>query len=226
MGGGRKRRHGIPIGPIVTKDHKGSGQISPHVRERVYGLDPDMLKAKPIRGNKKDAKRVRLVKDFYSDLPDELVIDQEYVSEVEHDLTLDRRFPILTQTIPDNRTLIIDNVLFFAKEAFGTGLIPTGVIEGAVQCFFEVGEVVPVEIRSQRVQAGLPAENRAYFPFMNDRVGPRESTFSLYAKSGRELTAYYINRVVSPVPIRTIGVRVEGYLVDSNVIEEILEQQV
>jgi len=224
MGGGRKR-HGVSIGPMVQKDHKQSGIIRPETRQKVYGLDPDRIAAKPLSGNRKDAERVRLVKDFFSDQPEEYIIYQELTEEVTHDLTTNRRFTILTHAIPDNRTFIVDNVEFFARSAFNAGLIEAGIVEGALQCFFEIGEVVPVEISTTRVQPTLPAENRAYFPFLNDRIGAREVTFSLFAKSGRELTAYYINRVIPPVPIATVGVRIEGWLIDSNVVEEILEQQ-
>lgn len=227
MGGGRKKRHGIPIGPLVRRDHKEPGIINPEVREKIYGLDPSRLRAKPISGGKKDARRVRLVKDFYSRLQDEQIVFVDLTDEVEFStVPLGRRFPILSFNVPSNRTLIIDNMYFFARAAFGLGeLLPPGVIEGSVQCFFEIGEVVPVEIRSSRVQTLLPSEDRAYFPFLGDRVGAREVEFSLYAKSGREVEAYYINRAVSPVPIGTVGFRVEGWLIDSNIIEEILEQQ-
>jgi hypothetical protein len=121
----------------------------------------------------------------------------------------------------------VDNVLFYATPLFGSGLVPAGIIEPYVQCYFEVGNVVPVGIETERAIAGAATiETRAYFPFLNDRVGAREVTFSLIAKSGRELSAYYINRGgISPIPLNTIGVRVEGWLADSNIIEEILEQQ-
>ena len=228
MGGSRfKKRHGVPMGPMIDRSYKQPGIINPDVRTKVYGLDPDRLQPRPISGGKNDAKRVRLVKDFFAKLPENIVIFQEITGEVPHDpQRQDLRYPILEHTIPDNRTFFVDNIQFFATPAFATGLVPAGTIEPYVQCYFEIGKVVPVGIETERVQTGITPESRAYFPFLNDRVGAREVTFSLIAKSGRELNAYYINRGgPSPIPLATVGIRIEGWLADSNIIEEILEQQ-
>ena len=226
MGGGFRKRYGVPMGSMIDKSQKKQGIINPEVRTRVHGLDPDMLKAKPISGGKRDARRVRLIKDFFAELPDDGITYQEFTEEVPYNVATGQRFQIFSHTTPDNRTFFVDNIEFFASAAFSGGLVPAGVIEGLVQCYFEIGNVVPVEIRTTRVQPGLPIEDRAYFPFLNERVGAREVTFALTAKSGREVTAYYINRAGgSPIPLSGVGVRVEGWLVDSNIIEEILEQQ-
>lgn len=223
MGGGfRKRRGNFPTGRApAPRDYK------PGKSPDVYGIDPEMLRAKPISGSKADAKRTRIVKDFFARLPESIVIFQDVTGEVEHNpLRQEVRYNIFSYTIPENRTFFVDNVLFFATPSFGSGLVPAGTIEPYVQCYFEIGKVVPVGIETNRVLTGVSPNSRAYFPFLNDRVGAREVTFSLIAKSGRELSAYYINRGgVSPVPLRTIGIRVEGWLADSNIIEEILEQQ-
>lgn len=224
MGGGFRKRYGVPMGPMIGKNQARSPGAD--VRDKVYGLDPEMLRAKPMSGNRKDADRVRLIKSFFSQLPESMIVYQELTEEVAYDTTTNQRINILSHPIPENRTFFVDYIEFFAKAAFGAGLVPAGIIEGLVQCYFEIGKVTPVEIRTTRVQTGLPAENRAYFPFLNDRIGAREVTFSLIAKSGRELSAYYINRVTgSPIPLDGIGIRIEGWLVDSNIIEEILEQQ-
>lgn len=224
--GGFRKRFGEGLKPNATvKPHKQQGIIAPQAKDPIYGLDPEMLKPKPMSGGKSDTDRVRLIRNFYSELPEGLFIYQELVEEIPYDFALDKRFDILIQDVPDDRTFVVDNVEFFATPLFGTGLIPAGTVEGAVQAYFQIGNVIPVEIRTTRVQPGLPAEDRAYFPFFNDRVGAREVNFSLYAKRGRELRAYYINRAFAPVPLRTIGVRIEGWMVDSNALEEILEQQ-
>lgn len=222
MGGFRKGRTG---GSIIPKAHKQTGIIKPNVKEPIRGLDPDLLRPKAMSGGVRDARRVRLVRDFYSELPENLSIYQELVEEVAYSFKLNERFNILTHSIPDDRTFVVDNVEFFATPLFGTGLVGAGEVEGSVQAVFQIGNVVPVEINTTRVQPGLPRENRAYFPFFNDRVGPREVNFSVFAKNGRELRAYYINRAFTPVPLRTIGVRIEGWMIDSNALEEILEQQ-
>jgi hypothetical protein len=205
--------------------HKGSGIISPQSKDRVRGIDPKDLVSGPISGGRRDSDRVRIIRAFYSELPDNLSIYQEIVEEVTYDFALNERFNILSQSVPDDRTFVVDNIYFFARALFGTGLVPPGDIEGAVQPYFQIGNVVPVEISTTRVQPGLPVENRAYFPFLNDRVGAREVNFSVFAKRGRNLNAYYFNRAFTPIPLSTIGVRIEGWMVDANAIEEILEQQ-
>jgi len=209
----------------TIKPHKQRGIISPKSKQPIHGLDPEMLRPKAMRGGVKDADRVRIVRDFFSELPEGILIYQELVEEVPYNFKLNERMNILTKNIPDDRTFVVDNVEFFATPLFGTGLLAAGEVEGAVQAYFQIGSVVPVEISSTRVQPGLPVENRAYFPFFNDRVGAREANFSLFAKRGRELIAYYINRVFTPVPLRSVGVRIEGWMIDANALEELLEQQ-
>jgi hypothetical protein len=218
-------RHGITRGSKVSKPHKERGLISPKAKTPIRGIDPEMLKPKPMSGGKADADRVRLIRNFYSKLPENLIIYQELVEEVAYDNSLNQKRTILNRQVPDDRTFVVDNVEFFATPLFGSGLVPPGVVEGAVQASFQIGNVIPVEISTTRLQPGGVAENRAYFPFFNDRVGAREVNFSLFAKRGQSLKAFYINRVITPVPLRTIGVRIEGWMVDSNAIEELLEQQ-
>lgn len=218
-------RHGRPKGPKITKPHKERGIISPKAKMPIRGIDPNMLKPKRMSGNKEDSDRVRLVRGFYSNLTEGLLIYQELVEEVDYNFALNQKFTILDQQVPDDRTFVVDNVQFFATPLFGTGLVATGTIEGAVQPFFQIGNTVPVEISSTRLQPGGVSENRAYFPFLNERVGAREVNFSLYAKRGRSLKSFYVNRSFTPVPLRTIGVRIEGWMIDSNALEELLEQQ-
>lgn len=222
---GSRNRHGLPQGPRFAKHHKNRGVISPKAKEDVVGITPEMVKSRPMSGGEADAKRVRIIRDFYSDLPDEIFTYQEVTKEVPYSFTLGRRVNIMEKQVPDDRTFVIDDVYFFATPLVGSGLVPAGSVEGSVQAFFEIGAIVPVEIDSTRLQPASLVENRAYFPFFNDRVGAREVTFSLYAKRGRIISAYYINRFPTPIPLRTVGIRIEGWLVDSNALEEILEQQ-
>lgn len=218
-------RHGRPAKPVGIKEHKRPGFIKSQAKAPVRGIDPDMLRPSPMSGSRKDSDRVRLVRNFYAQLPDEISIYQELVEEVVFNSALNQRYTIVSQRVPSDRTFVVDNVSFFATPLFGLGLVPAGSIEGAVQLTFQIGNVVPIEISTTRVQPGLPAENRAYFPFLNDRVGAREVNFSLFAKQGRDLTAFYVNRAISPIPLRTVGVRIEGWMIDSNAIEELMEQQ-
>jgi len=227
MGGGFRKRRDLIKRKLVVSDGYNPVNTAPTVPEPAYGISPEMIASAPISGGQADTQRVRIVKDFFARLPESVVIFQEHVAEVEHNsLRQEIRYNIFEYTIPENRTFFVDNVLFFATPLFGSGLVPEGVIEAYVQCYFEIGKVVPVGIESSRVIAGATTEARACFPFLNDRVGAREVTFSLIAKSGRKLSAYYVNRGgPSPIALATIGIRVEGWLADSNIIEEILGQQ-
>jgi hypothetical protein len=180
---------------------------------------------RPISGGLLDAQRTRVIKGYFTALSPEMVIYQDQTREIDYTATLNQRFQVFSYNVPANRTLVIDNVYFFATSQFGNGLIPAGLIEGSVQCFFDIGQAVPVDIGSDRVQLGVDQAVRAYFPFLNDRVGARESTFGMYVKSGRQVGAYYINLGFPFVPVATIGARFEGWILDSNIFEEILAQQ-
>jgi hypothetical protein len=216
-----------PVGPVFTKLGPTSGSLaapapSPVVLPNTEELRPGI---KPLSGGLLDAQRIRLIKGYFTSLSPDMVIFEDQTREVDYNATPNRRFQIFTYAVPQNRTLVIDNVYFFATSLFGGGLIPGGLIEGSLQCFFDIGQAVPVNVGSDRVQLGVDQAIRAYFPFLNDRVGTRESTFGMYVKSGREVGAYYINVGFPFVPVATVGARFEGWFLDSNIFEEILGQQ-
>jgi len=212
------------IGPLFQRASYVTNP-SQSVSANVPQITAEDFSIQPISGGKLDADRMRLIKGYFTTLPAETVVYQDVTREIDYTNTLDTRFQIVNYNVPENRTLIIDNVYFFATSRFGGGLIPAGLIEGSVQCFFDIGQSVPVEIQTDRVQIGVDQVNRAYFPFLNDRVGARESNFSFYAKSGREVGAYYINRWFPFIPVNTVGVRFEGWVLASNIFEEIMAQQ-
>lgn len=212
------------VGPLFQK---ASYTVNPSssVIENVPQITKQDFGITPLSGGALDANRMRLVKGYFTALPAESVVYQDVTREIEYSNALNTRFQIVSYNVPENRTLVIDNIYFFATSRFGGGLIPAGLIEGSVQCFFDIGQSVPVEIQSDRVQVGVDQVNRAYFPFLNDRVGARESNFSFYVKSGREVGAYYINRWFPFSPVDTVGVRFEGWVLASNIFEEIMGQQ-
>ena len=212
------------IGPLFQKASYAASPSS-SAAESIPQVTAKDFSIQPLSGGTLDANRMRLIKGYFTSLPAEMVIYQDVTREIDYNNALDTRFQIVNYNVPENRTLIIDNVYFFATSRFGGGLIPAGLIEGSVQCFFDIGQSVPVEIQTDRVQIGVDQVNRAYFPFLNDRVGARESNFSFYAKSGREVGAYYINRWFPFIPVNTVGVRFEGWVLASNIFEEIMAQQ-
>jgi hypothetical protein len=216
-----------PIGPVFARLGPTAGSIAapgpaPATLPRSEELSPGI---KPLSGGALDARRIRTIKGYFTSLAPEMVIFEDQTREVSYDATLNQRLQVFTYNVPQNRTLVIDNVYFFATSLFGGGFVPPGLVEGSVQCFFDIGQAVPVDIGTDRVQLGVDQAVRAYFPFLNERVGARESTFGMYVKSGRQVGAYYTNLAFPFVPLATIGVRFEGWFLDSNIFEEILAQQ-
>ena len=224
MGNTKSFKQGI--GPLFQK---AAYDTTPSTTQNLSPALPQALQndsgIKPISGGMLDADRVRLIKGYFTTLPAETVIYEDVTREINYTNTLDTRFQIINYNVPENRTLVVDNIYFFATSRFGGGLIPAGLIEGSVQCFFDIGQSVPVEVQTDRVQLGVDQVYRAYFPFLNDRVGARQSNFSFYVKSGRQVGAYYINRWFPFIPVNTIGVRFEGWVLASNIFEEIIGQQ-
>jgi len=130
---------------------------------------------------------------------------------------------LFSYTIPASRILMIDNVYFYATSGIDGSIIDSGLVEGYVEPYFTIGDAIPAEILTLR--DSITDQRRAYFPFLNERIGSQETTFNLFAKSGQELKAYYINTNPSPVAIAEIGIRVQGWLADDIILQEILEQQ-
>lgn len=215
------------VGPVFPRMGPTPGSVSapgpaPVVIPQSEEMKPGI---KPLSGGILDAPRARVIKGYFTSLAPDMVIYQDRTLEVTYNAIFNQRIQIFSYNVPANRTLVIDNVYFFATSLFGNGLIPGGLIEGSVQCFFDIGQAVPVNIGTDRVQLGVDQAVRAYFPFLNDRVGARETTFGMYVKSGRQVGAYYTNLAFPFVPVATIGVRFEGWVLDSNIFEEILAQQ-
>lgn len=216
-----------PVGPVFPRLGPTPGSVAapgpaPVVLPQTSDLQPGI---KPLSGGLLDAQRTRVIKGYFTALSPDMVIFQDQTREIDYDATLNQRIQIFSYNVPSNRTLVIDNVYFFANSLFGNGLVPGGLVEGALQCFFDIGQAVPVDIGTDRVQLNVDPAVRAYFPFLNDRVGARESTFGMYVKSGRQVGAYYTNLAFPFVPLATVGVRFEGWILDSNIFEEILGQQ-
>jgi hypothetical protein len=188
-------------------------------------LDPEQLRARPLLGSPLDSRRVRTVKGFYEALPDNRVLYLDIMREIPYDASLNRKIVIFSEEVPSARIYIIDNIEFYAWPTGGGAPLAAGIIEGAVQFSFAIGKTAPVDINTTRVQTGLPATNGGYFPFVNERVGAEQVTFSVFAKTGQPVEAFYVNRVASPVSLRTVAARVQGWMADVSILEEILEQQ-
>lgn len=201
-----------------TKSPAALGRVAPIV-------NVDQLRGEPISGGVDDSRRTRIVKAFYERLPDERVIYLDITNESPYAPTLNQKQVIYNGIVPSARTFVLDSVKFFARTAVGGALIPAGVVEGALQCYFTIGGVGQAHVTTRRFQPGLSATEKAYFPFLNERVGAEQAFFAWYAKTGQDLEAFYLNQVPPPVAIGSVGVRVRGFETDTTIFEEILEQQ-
>jgi hypothetical protein len=183
------------------------------------------LQGRPLSGDVSDSQRSRVVKAFYQALPDRRPLYADFTKEVAYTvpfITPSRPALIGRYRVPEARTLVIDSITFFATPAFGVGLVPPGIIEGYIQFVFKLAGSTPVSITNGRLPFG---GDEAGFPFLNERVGATEVTFSLYATTGQDIELSYINRGVSPVPLATVGARMRGWLVETTMFEEIRQQQ-
>lgn len=188
-------------------------------------LDPRQLRARPLTGSPLDADRVRTIKAFYEALPDKRILYLDVMREVPYSAALNRKTVIFREPVPSARIFVVDDIQFYAWPMGGGAPLAAGIIEGAVQFTFAIGKTAPVDVNTTRVQTGLPATEGGYFPFLNQRVGAEEVTFSVFAKTGQPIEAFYTNRVASPVSLRTVGARIRGWMADVSILEEILEQQ-
>jgi len=214
---------GIPFTKGPPKIDRGSRKFLNLSRHFI--VTEQDLRGRALSGSKSDSDRTRNVKSFYEALPDRRPIYADITKETEYVIpfvTPSRVVNIGRYSVPDNRTLIIDDVVFFATPEFGLGLVAPGDIEGYVQFVFKIGGNVPVQVINGRLPAG---NDQAGFPFLNDRIGAKEVTFSLYANTGQDIELSYINRAAPPVPLATVGARVRGWLIDTIMFEEIRQQQ-
>jgi len=173
---------------------------------------------------KKALTATRVVQGFYLSLSNPDAIRYfDALTQAAFDTTENIKISLFSYQVPPSRILMIDNVYFFATSAIDGSMIDSGIIEGYVEPYFTVGDAIPVEINTLR--SSITNQRRAYFPFLNQRVGSQQTTFNLFAKSGQELKAYYINTNPTPIAVSEIGIHVQGWLANDIILQEILEQQ-
>jgi hypothetical protein len=195
------------------------------VRDEPKKVLREDIRAKPVSGGQADTERVRIVRGYYSNIADQRIQNLDMTDEQTFDTTLNQDINIFTYNIPEARVAFIDSIVFFARPMVGVGLIPAGIIEGAVECYLSIGGVVPLTLNTVRAQPGVRRRQRSFVPFLNQNVGPTQFNFSLQAKTGQQIRTYYRNIAVSPLAVRYIGARIRGWIGDVSIIEEILEQQ-
>jgi len=139
------------------------------------------------------AKKVVVDNGYFAQLMlrDQTVID--YTDEQNFDwpvLAAGGTIQILSRTVPEGRAWHIDNLYFFARALGGVGgsilLGPDALIENVVLTVFVSSS-----------QLGYEAYNSEYwgvnaltsFPFLNDRIGPREAKFGITLFGGEVIRA-------------------------------------
>lgn len=203
---------------------RGSRKFIEHIKKPLK-VDGDSLRAKPLSGGPQDTERVRIVKGFYSNISDARILNLDVTDEQIFNTALNQEFTILSYTVPEARMVFLDSIVFFARPVAGVGLIPAGIIEGAVELYFTIGGVVPLTLSAVRLQPGLRRRQRSFIPFLNANIGPTQFNFTLHAKTGQEIRAYYSNLIAPAIPVRYIGARIRGWSGEVSIMEEILEQQ-
>jgi hypothetical protein len=108
-------------------------------------------------------------------------------------------------------------------------LVPPGILEPTTHFFFTVDNVVPFHLETRRQIPNLPTapQPESYFPFVGDRVGAKEVTFSVFVKADQTLRCFYeIVRLPQNInPLVSYGARIRGWEADQTILQEILEQQ-
>jgi hypothetical protein len=191
------------------------------------------LRGRPVSGGVADARRSRLVKEFYARLPDPRVVYLDITEERLLDVTLNRQQPLIERTVPESRVWIIDSIEFFslyrADLPSEYRLVPPGWLEPFIHCYFTIDNVVPLHLETRRQVPNLPTapQPESYFPFLYERVGATEVTFSIFATADQEIRCYYeVIRTPLPVPaLLSMGARIRGWESDVTIFREILEQQ-
>jgi hypothetical protein len=163
---------------------------------------------------------------FYAQMPDERVTYIDHTNWRAYEWQPNNlRVPIMTFLLTEARTIIIDWMSFHAKAVGSAELLEAGTIEEQIELHFEVGNKSPLELQTTILDPVAGTIDRTAFPLLNQRVGSTEAFFSIHARTGNQVQAYYISRNVPPVVIDRIGFRFRGWLVDASIIQEILEQQ-
>jgi len=218
-GGGPKFNPNRPGSPM------GFGAEKNWLREDRPVREED-IRPRPITGGPEDAQRVRNILQFYSQLPDHRVIYIDHTAWDEYQFAANNLPVALTRfVVPPNRTIVIDWVSFHARAVGSWELLAPGAIEQFIELHHEIGGKVPLELETAIDDPVVGTIDRAAYPFLGDRVGSTEAFFTIVASTGNEVSAYYITRAVPPVALAQIGWRFRGWLIDSSILGEILEQQ-
>lgn len=133
---------------------------------------------------------------------------------------------ILSKVVPDGLAWHIDNMYFFAS-ALG-GPLGTVLLGPAV---FNLVLLMKVATSSSQLNYEnsarlFPALPKSSFPFLNDRIGPREGKFGITLYGGEYIRATVEQAVAGVLPaaaVSTIGFRIMGIEAAKNDMQDYLE---
>jgi hypothetical protein len=158
-------------------------------------------------------------------------IDYSEVKAVDYDLLATGPILITSRRVPSGQAWYIDNLYFFARAlgGFGTVLLPPE----ALMDYFVFTVSTPssqMEYQSWRNLIQVNVDPVTSFPFLNDRIGPREAKFGITLYEGEYIQALYQLRVKSladviPYALKDIGFRFMGIQAAKEEIEAYLEEK-
>ena len=234
--GPKRPGQGHSLTRVSAGDLRGSRKHVSGTEGLSNRITTEEMKGSPLSGGPRDAQRVRLIKDFYSKLPDQRVIYLDFTDEIRYPLNPvpGTEYVITDFEVPASRSWIIDDVRFFGIYTEDAGppikyaLIPSGWIESFEHFFFTIDNVVPLHLQTKRVNPTIPppVSQEAYFPFLNETIGALEANFSLFVQPGQRIKGHFLNAAINPLTtLHSVGVRIRGWEADVSILDEILEQQ-
>ena len=176
---------------------------------------------------------VRLSRAFYATMPPRDAIFVDTTEEVLFDYAaaLNSSQQIVTATVPAGQVWLIDHLYFFARGAAPFyRLVDPGDVERNLGLFVDIVGSNNLVLRFDRdFLAGTATQSESRFPFLNDRVGTRQTSFGIWLLEGESISASYQmmwNAAPAPaVPVSAVGFRFTAYQGDlSRVLEIIMGQ--
>jgi hypothetical protein len=170
---------------------------------------------------------VRQEKGLWSDVPSLRTINVDHTDEAVFQYFPDAPpVQVLAYTVPAGQAMMIDNFYFYARLPYPyLELIPAGLIERYIAFEMTIEGTDNIE---RSFLAATAAQSKGFFPFVNDRFGPREVTYGTWIFEGQTVRATYSifpGALPPPVPILYVGFRLQGVKTERIVAEEMLRSQ-
>jgi hypothetical protein len=169
-------------------------------------------------------QRVAIDNGYWSQLMprDQVALDVTDVWQWDWDTILTGPVTILQRKVPNGLAWHLDNMYFFANAIGGVGGIGNILLPPAALSYWIILRVFvsssQLKYESWENILVNMADPKVSFPFLNDRIGPREANFGVTLYEGEFIRAYLQTRRLPaplppeppPYPLRSIGFRFMG----------------